>query len=157
MATTGIQLDDQSVTVSDSDSVERRRLSALVADGPIILAFIPAAYTGTCTEELCTVRDRFPTGISDHTLFAVSVDSPFVHQQYREDHDLPFPFISDFNRTLIDALDLSIDFEDIGLYRLAQRAIVALDTARTVTYFWVADHPGELPPFDQIESDLVNT
>ena len=39
------------------DSAPEFTLSAALADGPVVLAFVPAAFTSACTEELCTVRD----------------------------------------------------------------------------------------------------
>ncbi|MGL1765657.1 redoxin domain-containing protein, partial [Vibrio parahaemolyticus] len=34
-----------------------RRLSTLLADGPVVLFFYPAAMTGGCTKESCHFRD----------------------------------------------------------------------------------------------------
>ena len=34
-----------------------RRLSTLLADGPVVLFFYPAAMTGGCTKEACHFRD----------------------------------------------------------------------------------------------------
>jgi len=32
-------------------------LSEALAEGPVVLAFVPAAFTSACTEELCAFRD----------------------------------------------------------------------------------------------------
>ena len=34
-----------------------RRLTTLLADGPVVLFFYPAAMTGGCTKEACHFRD----------------------------------------------------------------------------------------------------
>ena len=44
-------------TLPDQDR-EPVTLSTLVRGGPVVLAFFPAAFSGTCTAELCTFRDR---------------------------------------------------------------------------------------------------
>lgn len=132
-----------------ADDIERCRLTDLTAGEPIALAFFPAAFTGTCTTEMETFRDCLGTDMVDR-LYGVSVDSPFVLSTFREQHSLPFGLISDFNRELTDALGLSISFDDLGLDGLSQRAVVWLDADLTVTYGWVADNPGQEPPYERV-------
>lgn len=155
MVSTGDTIDDIEITVVDDD-IATTRLGALTASNPVILAFFPAAFTGTCTNELQTIRDRFPEGIAGHEVYAVSVDSPFVLQEVKSQYDLPYALISDFNRDLIDIFDVSIGFPDIGIDGLAQRSVFALDTDLTVTHTWVADNPGNVPPFEQLEETLTS-
>ncbi len=154
MVSTGDTIDDIEITVVDDDIVATR-LGALTDANPVVLVFFPAAFTGTCTNELQLIRDEYPRGIAGHEVYAVSVDSPFVLQEVKSQYDLPYSLVSDFNRELIDTFDISIDFPDIGIDGLAQRSVVALDTDLTVTHVWVADNPGNLPPFEQLEETLV--
>lgn len=156
MVSIGTKVPNLEITVVEDDTITLTTLYERLEEGPIVLAFFPAAFTSTCMDELTSFRDRYPAGISGHTLFGVSVDSPFVLQEIKSQNSLPYPLISDFNRSLIDTFDISIDFADIGLEGLAQRAVFAIDTDGEITYRWVADTPGELPPFDMLEAELTD-
>lgn len=156
MISDGDSISDYQVTLVEEEEITTDTLEDLSAGGPIVLAFFPAAFTGTCMNELETFRDRFPEGFGNYDLYAVSVDSPFVLQEVKSERGLPYPMISDFNRELIRAFDIEIGFEDLGIEGLAQRAVFAIDENREVTYGWVADDPGQLPPFDEVEESLAS-
>ncbi|WP_055523068.1 peroxiredoxin [Streptomyces graminilatus] len=73
-----------------------RRLSELLADGPIVLFFYPAALTPGCTAEACHFRDLAaefaavgarPVGISG--------DSVDRQQEFAQSHTLGMPLLSD--------------------------------------------------------------
>src|SRR5262249_51540191 len=46
-------------TTQDSDG-NNVTLSAMLKDGPIILAFFPKAFTGGCTREMTAYKDKYP-------------------------------------------------------------------------------------------------
>ena len=77
-------------------------LSDVLKKGPVVLAFLPGAFSGTCTTELCTFRDS--AGELD-TLSAqvlgVSVDTFFALKAWSDANKFTFPLLSDFNKTVI--------------------------------------------------------
>ncbi|MFE0799280.1 peroxiredoxin [Streptomyces sp. NPDC058812] len=73
-----------------------RRLSELLADGPVVLFFYPAALTPGCTAEACHFRDLAaefaavgarPVGVSG--------DSVARQQEFTGRHTLGMPLLSD--------------------------------------------------------------
>ncbi|MEU7026011.1 peroxiredoxin [Streptomyces sp. SBR177] len=73
-----------------------RSLSGLLADGPVVLFFYPAALTPGCTAEACHFRDLAgefravgaqPVGIS--------TDEVARQQEFAERHSLGYPLLSD--------------------------------------------------------------
>ncbi|WP_052852206.1 peroxiredoxin [Streptomyces avicenniae] len=63
----------------------------------VVLLFYPFAFTGTCTGELCALRDQLPTFVNDDVqLLAVSNDSPFSLRVFAEQEGLEYPLLSDF-------------------------------------------------------------
>ncbi|GAA4614367.1 peroxiredoxin [Saccharopolyspora hordei] len=75
---------------------EERTLSGLVAGGPVVLFFYPAAMTTGCTKEACHFRDLAaefaevgaqPVGIS--------ADQVGKQRRFAEAHGFPFPLLSD--------------------------------------------------------------
>lgn len=75
-------------TVALSDFVNKR---------PVVLVFYPLAFSGTCTGELCELRDNFSmfkdSGIE---LLGVSVDSHFTLRAFAEQEKYDFSLLSDF-------------------------------------------------------------
>ena len=100
-----------------------------------------------------TFRDRLDdlkeTGAS---LYGVSIDSPFSLGEFAEQNDLTFPLVSDTNKEIIDAYDVVMDFDDLGISGVAKRSVFVIDGDGTVTYSWVSDDPGVEPDYDEVET-----
>jgi peroxiredoxin Q/BCP len=82
--------------VLPDESGSGRRLSELLAEGPVVLFFYPAALSRGCTAEACHFRDLTaefaavgarPVGISG--------DSVERQQEFAGRHTLGFPLLSD--------------------------------------------------------------
>ena len=138
--------------------VESITLSERLPDeAPIVLAFFPGAFTSVCTSEMCTFRDRLSAFERlEATVYGVSVDSPFALNEFRDQNDLGFDLISDFEKELIDAYDVRTDFAALGIYGLADRAVFVVDESGTITYAWVGDNPGLEPEYDAIEEAVAD-
>ncbi|WP_340099234.1 redoxin domain-containing protein [Salinibaculum salinum] len=128
-------------------------LSDALEDGPIVLAFFPGAFTSVCSHEMNEFQDRLANFEEiDATVYGVSVDSPFALNEFREQLGLEFDLISDSDKQLIDAYDISMDFDSLGVNGVAKRSVFVVDTDGTVTYAWVSDDPGVEPDYDEVEA-----
>lgn len=134
------------------NDVEEFTLSEAFGEGPIVLAFFPAAFTSGCTDELCTFRDELSAFDDlDARVFAISTDLPFAQNVFAAQHDLNFPLLSDYRNEVIRAYDVVLQ----GMYDVvdaAERAVFVLDSDGVVTYRWVRD--GENPDFDEFVADV---
>ena len=131
------------------------RLSELYGHTTVLL-FFPMAFSSTCTEEMCTMSnglDRYQA--LDARVFGISVDSPYVNQRYAQDYALTFPVLSDFNREATSAFDVLSDLGD--LRGVSRRSVFVIDAQRVVRYVWIAETPGTLPPFHEIEQAVTAT
>ena len=117
---------------------------------PVVLMFVPLAFSGTCTEELCHIGENWNQwGALGAGVYAISIDSPFSNQQWRKEMDVPFPILSDFNKKAARAFGvLQEDF--FGLHGVAKRSVFVVDGEGRVAYAWVSENPGVLPPFDEV-------
>lgn len=62
----------------------------------VVLAFFPWAFSGTCTGELCALRDRMPDFDNDDTVtLAVSCDAVFSQRAFAERDGYTFALLSD--------------------------------------------------------------
>lgn len=134
-------------------------LSGLWAEGPLTVLFFPLAFTSTCTEELCSVRDDITSyrGVGQAgRVVAISVDSPFTLKKFKEEIGADYLFLSDFNREASGAFGvLRTSPLGPGLVNASDRAAFVIGTDGTVKYAWHETNPGLLPPFDEIKQALA--
>lgn len=117
---------------------------------PVVLMFVPLAFSGTCTQELCHVGENWSVwGDMGARIYGISVDSPFVNRKWRSDMGVPFPILSDFNKTAASAYGV-LEQDFFGLEGVAKRSVFVVDGAGGISFAWVSDDPGLLPPFDEI-------
>jgi peroxiredoxin Q/BCP len=82
-----------------------RRLSALLADGPVVLFFYPAAMSSGCTAEACNFRDlaaEFRAAGAQRV--GISRDPVEKQKQFAEKHRFDYPLLSDPDYTVATAL-----------------------------------------------------
>ncbi|TXS12125.1 peroxiredoxin [Streptomyces sp. adm13(2018)] len=73
-----------------------RSLSGLLADGPVVLFFYPAALTPGCTAEACHFRDLAAEFRAvGATPVAISTDPVERQLEFAERHSLGYPLLSD--------------------------------------------------------------
>ena len=154
----GLKVGDRAPDVTlPSHEGEQTQLSSLWQDGPVALLFFPLAFSSTCTEELCTVRDDIGAYTGAGRVAAISVDSPYVLKRYREDLGADYPFLSDFNREASEAFGvLRTTPVGPGLLNASDRAAFVVGQDGTVKYAWHETRPWLLPPFDEIKSALAS-
>jgi mycoredoxin-dependent peroxiredoxin len=73
------------------------RLSDLRGKKNVVLVFYPLAFSGTCSGEMCAMRDEFPeVSRDDVELLTVSVDSAYSHRAWADAEHFGFALLSDF-------------------------------------------------------------
>ena len=76
---------------------EKVSLSDYRGSKAVVLVFYPFAFSGICTGELCTLRDRLPDFDNDDVaLLAVSCDAMFSLRAFADAEGLTYPLLSDF-------------------------------------------------------------
>jgi peroxiredoxin len=126
-------------------------------NGPVVLAFFPGAFTPVCADEMETFSDLLADFRElDADVYGISVDSPFALNEFRDELGLEFGLISDSEKEIIDAYDVSMDFADLGVRNLAKRAVFVVDSEGEITYEWVSDDPGVEPDYDEIAAAAEN-
>ena len=157
MAETGDTAPDFTAPLANGDVDSFTLSEALEEEAPIVLAFFPGAFTGVCTTEMCTFQDRLSAfNELDASVYGVSVDSPFSLNEFREQNDLEFGLVSDFEKEIIDDYDVRMDFADLGVYGVAKRSVFVVDGDGEITYAWVSDDPGVEPDYDEVEEAVAD-
>ena len=123
---------------------------------PVVLLFFPFAFTSTCTAELCSVRDS----ISDYNkvnaeVFGISVDSVHSLKRYKEDQNLNFTLLSDFNKTASTAYDTIYEVFGQGAKGVSKRSAFVIDKDGIIRYAEVLDNAGQIPDLEAVKTVLV--
>ena len=131
-------------------------LSEQLVRGPVVLAFFPAAFSGTCTTEMCTFRDSMPElrKLSARVL-GVSVDTFFALKAWGESEKPGFPLLSDFNKEVIRKYDV-VNPDMIGLKDIAKRAVFVIDRSGVVRYREVLDDACNEPDYAKVKKALAS-
>ena len=148
----GAQAPDFTLLDQDRNPVT---LSEQVKKGPVVLAFVPAAFSGVCTKEMCTFRDSMAElNRVNATVLGISVDTFFTLKAWKEAQGLNFPLLSDFNKTTIR--DYGVFNEDmIGLKGIAKRSVFVIDGRGIVRHREVLDDARNEPDYGKVTAVLA--
>jgi peroxiredoxin len=143
----GQQAPDFSLTSSDKATVSLSQYRGQ----QVVLLFFPLAFTSVCTTELCSVRDGLSEyQQSDAVVLGISVDSPFSLARFKEDNQLNFPLLSDFNKEASGAYGALYDQFVLGMRGVSKRAAFVIDREGVIRYAEVLENAGELPNLDAV-------
>ncbi|MFF5497265.1 peroxiredoxin [Streptomyces aquilus] len=88
-----------------------RSLTSLLADGPIVLFFYPAAMTPGCTAEACHFRDLAAEfAAAGARPVGISGDSVERQQEFAGAHSLGMPLLSDADGTIRERFGVARGF-----------------------------------------------
>ena len=117
------ELPDQTGTV--------RSLTALLADGPIVLFFYPAAMTPGCTKEACHFRDL--AGEFDAvgaSRVGISTDGVDKQARFADSQRFDYPLLSDRDGTVAELFGVKRGL--LGKLLPVKRTTFVIDTDRSV-------------------------
>ena len=122
----------------------------------VVLAFYPGAFTGVCTTEMCTFRDRFDSLNSMNAqVIGVSVDGIFAQKAFSDANNLNFPLLSDFNRETVEAYGVALpNFAGMEGYTASERAVFVIDKDGVIRFKWVGENPGVEPDYDEVQRQV---
>jgi mycoredoxin-dependent peroxiredoxin len=118
----------------------------------VVLMFYPFAFTGTCTGELCTIRDRQSEFSNDSTeILSVSCDPAYSLAVFAEKENLSHHLLSDFWPHGAVSTEYGAFLENLGF---ATRATYVIDKDGTIRWA-VVNGPGEARNADDYKAALA--
>lgn len=135
---------------------EKVTLSEFQGKKNVLLLFFPQAFTGVCTKELCSVRDDISRyNDMNAAVLGISVDSIFTLAKFKEDQQLNFPLLSDFNKEVSNLYECIYDsFTDMNMKGVSKRSAFIIDKHGVIQYAEVLASAGDLPDFNAITEIL---
>ena len=123
--------------------------------GNVVLLFFPLAFTGVCTEEMCTTRDNMKMYNSlKASVFGISVDSHHTLREFKKQYNLNFELLSDFNKEVSRAYN-SFYEEFKGMKGVAKRAAFVINQENEIIYEEVLEKSSDQPDYKKIAEALT--
>lgn len=121
----------------------------------ILLLFFPLAFTSTCTKEMCSVRDNISFyNNADAKVFGISVDALHSLAKYKEEQQLNFTLLSDFNKDVSRLYDSIYEMFGYNMKGVSKRSAFVIDKSGIVRFAEVLDNASEVPDFKTIQQVL---
>lgn len=152
-----IQTGQQAPAISLYDTEKNKVNLADLKGNNVVIVFFPLAFTSVCTAELCSIRDSISTyNSADAKVLGISVDSVFTLGKFKEEQQLNFPLLSDFNKEASKAFDALYEtFPAFEMAGVSKRAAFVIDKEGVIRYAEVCPTPGDLPDFNAIQETLA--
>lgn len=137
-------------------STEKEPVELSDYDGKnVLLLFFPLAFTGVCTTELCSVRDNLSQyNDAKVEVFGISVDSLFSLDKFKEEQNLNFTLLSDFNKEASTAYGCLYKDFVLDMKGVSKRSAFLIDKNGLLQYTEILDDAGQLPDFNAIEQAI---
>lgn len=135
---------------------EKKKVSLSDYQGKnVVILFFPMAFTSVCTTELCNVRDNISFyNNTNAEVLGISVDSPFTLSRFREEQNLNFPLLSDFNKEVSEKFGALYENFVFDMKGVSKRAAFVIDKDGIIRYSEVLENAGEIPNFQAIQETL---
>lgn len=155
----GTPAPDFTITTLGANGPELFKLSDHVGSANILLLFVPMAFTGVCTAELCEISN----GINTYTnlnakVFGISGDNPFAQKAWAEKENITLQLLSDYDHKVTAAYDVAYESflpaKNLIMGGVPKRSAFVIDKAGVIQYSESLESPGDLPDFNAIQAKL---
>jgi peroxiredoxin len=135
------------------------KLSEEIGKSNILLLFVPMAFTGVCTTELCDITTELPAYQDlDAVVYAISGDNPFAQEAWAKQEKIGIPLLSDYEHTAAEAYGVAYESflpeANLIMGGVAKRSAFVIDKQGIVRYAEVQEHPKDLPDFAAVRATL---
>jgi peroxiredoxin len=160
MLTIGTKAPDFTLATATTEGPKQVTLSAEIGGKNILLLFVPMAFTGVCTTELCEISKGIGSYDSlDCTVYGISGDNPFAQQAWAQKEGITITLLSDYEHTVAKAYGIAYErfLPQIGLGMggVPKRSAFLIDRAGVIQYAEANDDPKQLPNFEAIQAKLA--
>jgi peroxiredoxin len=153
-----LQIGNQAPSFTLHTSInETISLSDFAGEKNVLILFFPQAFTGVCTKELCAIRDDISRYQNTNAqVLGISVDSVFTLAKFKEEQQLNFPLLSDFNKEVSTAYHTIYEsFTGMNMKGVSKRSAFLVDKAGVIQYAEVLESAGDIPNFEAINECIT--
>ena len=156
----GTKAPDFTLSTKTADGPKHIKLSDNFGKKNTLLLFFPMAFTGTCTEEMCSVGNglREYTGLNCE-VYGISGDNPFAQAAWAEKEKIGVTLLSYYEHRTSKNYDVIYDSflpqKNLGMGGVPKRSAFIVDKNGVIQYAESNDDPGKLPNFANIKAKLA--
>ena len=156
----GDKAPDFELSTKAADGPKKLKLSSNFGQKNTVLLFVPMAFTGVCTKELCAVSQ----GLNAYTslnadVWGISGDNPFAQAAWAEKEHITIPLLSDYEHQVAGAYGAAyasfLPEKNLGMGGVPKRSAFVVDKQGLIRYAEVNDSPGQLPNFEALQAVLA--
>lgn len=160
MITIGTQAPDFTLTSATAEGPKQITLSKEIGSKNILLLFVPMAFTGVCTTELCEISK----GIGSYDslgckVYGISGDNPFAQQAWAEKEGITISLLSDYEHAIAKAYGVAYESFlpqiGLGMEGVPKRSAFLIDRSGVIQYAESNEDPKQLPDFAKIQAKLA--
>lgn len=150
----GSSAPDFELVVKNGDEFSKVKLSDNFGKTNTVLLFVPAAFSGVCTDQLCAMSD----GLGDFesagaAVYAISPDQAFANEAWAKASGIKVPVLSDFQKETSKAYDVVLpDFAGMGPG--SQRAAFVIDKEGVIRHAEQTPTPLQVPDMAKVSETL---
>jgi peroxiredoxin len=110
------------------------KLSDFRGKKKVVLLFYPMDFSPVCTQEHCAFGPSLGKIVKDDktVVFGVSCDSPFTHEAFRKQYNIPYDLLADPTRKMAKAYGMWAGEEP---YNCTKRGTVVVGIDGNVSFF----------------------
>lgn len=143
------------LTTKTAEGPKKVKLSDNFGKKNSVLLFVPMAFTGVCTKELCDVSQGLNAYTDlNATVYGISGDNPFAQEAWAQKEKILVTLLADYDHSVARAYGVAYDSflpeKNLGQSGVPKRSAFVVDKAGVVRYAWSSDNPGNLPNFEEI-------
>lgn len=126
-------------------------LSSFRGERPVLLAFFPLAFTGTCTKELCAFTEDYDQfAVTGVEILPISVDATASLREFKAKLGLGVDLLSDFKRVVSSLYGVLL----MDRY-YANRAYFLIDKAGVLRWVHVEENPSHRRENTEILAEIA--
>jgi len=160
MISIGTKAPDFTLSTATTEGPKQIALSAEIGKKNILLLFVPMAFTGVCTTELCEISKGI--GSYEHldcSVLAISGDNPFAQQAWAQKEGITVTLLSDYEHAVAKAYGIAYESFlpqiGLGMGGVPKRSAFLIDRSGVIQYAESSDDPKQLPNFEAIQAKLA--
>lgn len=155
----GTKAPDFTLSTATAEGPKQVTLSSEIGKKNILLLFVPMAFTGVCTTELCEISKGIGSYDNlDCAVYAISGDNPFAQQAWAQKEGITVTLLSDYEHAVAKGYGIAYDSFlpqiGLGMGGVPKRSAFLIDRAGVIQHAESSDDPKQLPNFEAIQAKL---
>src|SRR5437660_2842431 len=157
----GTKAPDFSLPTKTADGPKQIKLSDDFGKKNTVLLFFPMAFTGTCTEEMCSTTKDLPSyNGMNAVVYGISGDNPFAQEAWAKKQRIDVTLLSDYEHEVAKEYGVVYDSFlpqiNLGMGGVPKRSAFIIDKNGVIQHAESNDDPKQLPDFDKIKAKLAD-